>query len=47
MFPSIGTASAVAALWAVVVRAKVDCLAAERAAVVDELLTFLDGHCVC
>jgi hypothetical protein len=28
-----------------VVRPKVNCLAAERAAVVDEGLVFLDGHC--
>jgi len=32
-------------LRAVVVSAKVDCLAAKRAAVVDERLVLLDGHC--
>jgi len=41
---SVWAASAVVALWAIVVGAKVHCLAAEGAAVVDELLVFLDGH---
>jgi len=42
---SVWAASAVIALRAVIVGAKVHCLAAEGAAVVDELLVFLDGHC--
>ena len=41
---SVWAASAVIALRAIVVGAKVHCLAAEGAAVVDELLVFLDGH---
>lgn len=36
---------AVVATATVVVRAEFDCFAAEAAAVVDELLEFLDGHC--
>ena len=42
---SVGAACAVVALGAVVVGAKIDCLATEGAAVVDEFLMFLDGHC--
>ncbi len=41
---SVGAARAMRAPWAVVVGAIVDGLAAERAAVVDELLGFLDVH---
>lgn len=41
---SVRAAGAVIALGAVVVGAKVHCLAAEGAALVDELLVFLDGH---
>jgi len=41
---SIGAGGAVRALRAVVVGAKVDSLAAEGAAVVDEFLVLLDGH---
>ncbi|KAK0722148.1 hypothetical protein B0T26DRAFT_204447 [Lasiosphaeria miniovina] len=42
---SVGAAGAVRTAGAVVVGAEVDCSTAERAAVVDELLVFLDGHC--
>lgn len=42
--PSVGARGAVRAFRAVVVGAKVDSLAAEGAAVVDELLVLLDGH---
>jgi len=41
---SVWATGAVGALGAVVVGAEVDSLAAERAAVVDEFLEFLDGH---
>lgn len=41
---SVRAAGAVRVDGAVVVRAKVDGLAAERAALVDEFLEFLDGH---
>jgi hypothetical protein len=41
---SVRAASAVVSLGAVVVGAKVHCLAAEGAALVDELLVFLDSH---
>lgn len=41
-----GAAGTVRAARAVVVSAEVDGLAAEGAAVVDERLGFLDGHCV-
>lgn len=44
---SVRAAGAVIALGAVVVGAKVHCLAAEGAALVDELLEFLDGHGEC
>ncbi|KAI6090151.1 hypothetical protein F4821DRAFT_229737 [Hypoxylon rubiginosum] len=40
----IGTSRAGVVVTAVVVGAKVDCLAAERAAPVDERLMLLDGH---
>lgn len=41
---SIGATGAVRAAGAEIVGAKVDCLAAVRAAVVDGLLELLDGH---
>lgn len=41
---SVWAAGAVIALRTVVVGTKVHCLAAEGAAVVDELLVFFDGH---
>lgn len=44
---SVRAAGTVIALGAVVVGAKVHCLAAEGAALVDELLVFLDGHGEC
>jgi len=42
--PSIWTTRTVGAPRAVIVGAEVDCLATERAAVVDEFLVFLDSH---
>jgi hypothetical protein len=44
---SVRAMSTMAATRAVIVCAKVDCFAAERAAVVDELLAFLGGHYGC
>jgi hypothetical protein len=46
MLASIGAARAVRAAWAIVMGAKVHCLAAEGAAVVDEFLALRDGHFV-